>query len=1319
MTIAYLTDRHTGRIRNCLLLLLFLFSAPILRSEEVRKLNLPTRDLLYDAETQRIYASVPDGVGDIGNSITAIDPATRAIGPSVPVGSDPGKLARSSDGQYLYVALDGESKINRISLATLTPGTPYSIATGSIQYTVLDLEALPGNPNAVVAVRREKSTRGTRAVVVYENGVARWNTSGGSSVIEFGSSPDRLYGFDNVVGSSPTTNYSFYRMRVGASGVRIVDVSRELIRQAPTDFRHADGRLYTTQGKIIDPEARIVIGTLAGASGPVLPDPEKRRVYHLSGSGAATKLLAYDLDTLILVGSLNLPDAMGSTGSLIRWGEDGLAFRTSQNQVFLIRTPLVPSSNSAADLSVSVADSPDPAQVGSAMAYAVTVTNHGPSAVAGVAVEGALDPAFKYVASEAPQGSCSEAGGRVRCALGTLDVGASATVRVSVQVQSPGWIVQPFQAVSLLSDPRKGNNTDSEATEVRFPAGSAMNRYSLPTNDLLYDGKRRRLYASIPSRAAEIGDRVVSLDPSTGALDWQLSVGKEPNKLALSDDSRYLYVGVDGEGAVRRIDLEGPAADLRFALGVTASSTPYVAHDLEVLPGNPNAVAVSRSPLGGIVVYDGGIPRPKVAGPLKSDTTSYVSTQNFEIEFSPTASRLYATDRTYLNRMAVDATGVTPEAPALDSKLHLNLAEFKFDGKYLYSPNGRVFDPEALREVEGYVPPVTELYPWGSVTPPFRRAEPDPAGGRDFFVTTLTNGTSVHAYDRGTTRWLGTIPLPGVAGIPTHLLRWGLDGLALRLNDSSLLLARTPLTGGDHTSDLSLRIADSPEPARVGTPLPYRFTVTNHGPAAVANSTLSTAVPQGSAFVSATADRGECAVTGGAVQCQLGDLPPQATAVVTLAVTPAQAGTLIVAGSVSSAMPDSVAVNNVDTEATLVEAEESPHSVRILTLPTNDLAADPVRGVLYATTPVRAGVRGNSIAVIEPATGEIGPFYPIGNVPHQLAISGGGEYAYTYQTGIESIARLDLRQGITDLRFPIGNAPRQETYDVSDLEVPPGHPGGVAAVLQNTGGYDDDRIALYDNGVERPNVLKSIYSANVIEFNEAGTRLYSYNNVSTGMDFIRMNVDASGVTFVDNARSFDLNLIGVLYADMKQANGLIYTSNGHVIDPETRQKVATCVLPSPEGWRQPNNSYIPNLVYPDPAAHRIFFLVHEGGTYKVLAFDAKTYLRVGEMPVPGVKGIPSDLTRWGADGLAFRTSADQVFLIRTPLIPSGPGADLGIAQAQAPQPATVGEDLTFTSTLTNHGPSAARSVAFANTLPAEMAFVSARATLGTCSESSG
>src|SRR5207245_654609 len=72
-------------------------------ADEVLHINLAANDLVYDPLTQKIYASVPGSFGPTGNSITAIDPRTGLVGPPAFVGSDPGPMAITDNGQYIYV----------------------------------------------------------------------------------------------------------------------------------------------------------------------------------------------------------------------------------------------------------------------------------------------------------------------------------------------------------------------------------------------------------------------------------------------------------------------------------------------------------------------------------------------------------------------------------------------------------------------------------------------------------------------------------------------------------------------------------------------------------------------------------------------------------------------------------------------------------------------------------------------------------------------------------------------------------------------------------------------------------------------------------------------------------------------------------------------------------------------------------------------------------------------------------------------------------------------------------------------------------------
>src|SRR5215207_3205964 len=113
------------RLFLCLLGMFMLTAAA--GAQEIRILPIATRDLVYDPFSKRIYAGTTAGAGNGDGQVVAIDPWTGAIGPRVAVGGEPGKLALSDDGRYLYVALDGAGAVRRVDLGAQTAGLQFSL----------------------------------------------------------------------------------------------------------------------------------------------------------------------------------------------------------------------------------------------------------------------------------------------------------------------------------------------------------------------------------------------------------------------------------------------------------------------------------------------------------------------------------------------------------------------------------------------------------------------------------------------------------------------------------------------------------------------------------------------------------------------------------------------------------------------------------------------------------------------------------------------------------------------------------------------------------------------------------------------------------------------------------------------------------------------------------------------------------------------------------------------------------------------------------------------------------------------------------------
>ncbi len=113
--------------------------------------------------------------------------------------------------------------------------------------------------------------------------------------------------------------------------------------------------------------------------------------------------------------------------------------------------------------------------------------------------------------------------------------------------------------------------------------------------DAVYDPNRGVVYATVPSsQGIELGNRLVTIEPSSGLVIASVFVGSEPNQVAVSDDGSRVYIGIDGSQGVRYYEPETGELGPIFTLG----AGPAVAEDLAVAPGVPNAVVVSRDQTG-------------------------------------------------------------------------------------------------------------------------------------------------------------------------------------------------------------------------------------------------------------------------------------------------------------------------------------------------------------------------------------------------------------------------------------------------------------------------------------------------------------------------------------------------------------------------------------------------------------------------------------------------------------------------------------------------------------------------------------------------
>src|SRR5665213_3527533 len=122
--------------------------------------------------------------------------------------------------------------------------------------------------------------------------------------------------------------------------------------------------------------------------------------------------------------------------------------------------------NPAARLAASMIHAPDPVYEGNYLNYQITITNLGPAPATSVVLTDSLPSSVTLASVALSQGSNAGSGGTVVGNLGTINVGAVATVVIQVIAASPGNIVNTATVTTASTDLYLADSTAVNTTRV-------------------------------------------------------------------------------------------------------------------------------------------------------------------------------------------------------------------------------------------------------------------------------------------------------------------------------------------------------------------------------------------------------------------------------------------------------------------------------------------------------------------------------------------------------------------------------------------------------------------------------------------------------------------------------------------------------------------------------------------------------------------------------------------------------------------------------------------------------------------------------------
>ena len=750
----------------------------------------------------------------------------------------------------------------------------------------------------------------------------------------------------------------------------------------------------------------------------------------------------------------------------------------------------------------------------------------------------------------------------------------------------------------MLTNPAPGGGNSAT---LQLPVISADNRLrtlNYATSDVVADPVRNLLYASVSTTSPTSPNSIVAIDPLQGTVVTTQTMASQPGQLAMSDDGSYLYAVLSSTGQVSRLLLPSLTPDITIP---TWSGGP---EDIEVAPGLPHTIAAAGVPLGiyadSVAIYDDAVERPLIP------PTSYSAISFDTIAWGADATVLYST-------MSGTSGGpefilsVNPNGSTLSATKNSALTSFtkrltydKTSGR-LYDGGGDAVDAASGNSVGHF-----------NVTGGGTGFAVDTADGKLFFIGVNSYqygstgyGPDIQAFDSNTFSFINAIDIPGVSG--SKLVHWGVSGLAIG-GGSQIYLVDGPFVSSTGVSSaIGGYVATSP-------------TLTTISPLTVQAGSPDIAVTlKGKNFTQAAV------VTWNSQTLQS---TWQSSTQITATIPAAMLATPVTSTLQVSNGPGTE--NSGGVPFTVLPILDANLQISALPLSGQDMAVDPVRGLLYVAVTNPAVPNGNSIAIVDPAASAIQSVVFTGNQPWSLGVSDDGQYLYSGFETLAAVKRFKLPAMSLDLTIPLSAGGPSESY-AGEVKVAPGQNQTIAVAMGNpaieprsAGG-----IGIFDGTAERPNAIPpgGTYLFK-LTWGKDATRLFANSDpVFQPQNAAILTVDSNGISSTTGVSS-GLGYIG-LRSHYDSGTNLVYSDGGNITNLATG---------SPVGVLKANGPMVP-----DSTLNRAFFLQQDatlgGGYYDIVIFDLQTQTLLKTIPISQLAGVPTQMVRWGSQGLAFLTDS--------------------------------------------------------------------------------
>ena len=782
----------------------------------------------------------------------------------------------------------------------------------------------------------------------------------------------------------------------------------------------------------------------------------------------------------------------------------------------------------------------------------------------------------------------------------------------------------------------------SPATWVRQVQGVAV------PFDIAWDAAHGELYASVSAADPNAANTIVAIDPVSGKPGAQVKTGINPQSLAISSDSSFLWAGIDGDNALQRFTLPGLVPDIKFPLPKNWLGAGQTAFSLDAAPVSPHTVALvagafNSSGGNGVYVYDDATQRPTYVPGFGPGGGPQID----RIRWGKDDSTLYAIGGfNGILSLQVNSSGVSWNGTGGGLALDINTIEFNRNNGLVYSVP-RVDDPVQNTQVGQFDVPLPDTACTSdSALNRYYCFVVYSIGGSDVFaselwVYDLTTYALLHRYSFGYLEGeAATQTTASVTGAPIKLLRWGRAGLALLTSGGAEWNVPNPGypygNGGIFLIDGAAVdpnvTADAPS-GNATSPIPFLESLSPQQ--ATAGSAALTLTITGRDF---TVDD---IVFGNYNFISQIALP-------TTFVSTNQLVATIPAAALQSAGPLRISVQDqhtgqlaTDSLTFTVVSPSSGPQITALDLAAYAMAWDPVGNMLYVGTGDVDAQYPNSIVAIGGNVPAIQKAQFVQPNPVILSLAARSEFLYAAYADDSQISQFPLPGLDHPLTWSLRTPPNQGAYLAGDMKAAPVDPHTVAVSLFSWGSTPREQggVAIFDDSTLRPDVVPGwgtvsnpfpppLYDNLAWSSSDQLLTAVSVDS-DGGSPLYAMQIDPLGGSYLSQGTSI-LNAAGDWGLPIHSDSGtnLVYCDNGNVADPATQSIVG--------------NLNASGIVLPVSSLNRVFIIGQTAAqanttSFTIESFDQETYTPVSSITLQNLLGYPIALERWGASGLALLT----------------------------------------------------------------------------------